>query len=339
MLCCRVLVCLILGSLPLMAGAVTPPAAPDADTQAWLNRMSQALRATDYAGTFVYLHDGQLDTMHLVHRAGPDGERERLVTLSGTPREVVRTDDQVQCVLPSDKTVLVEKRAPTSAPFPARLPEEVGTLKAHYEFLDLGAGRIAGRQCKIVGIKPRDELRYGYRLWLDQATGLPLKSQLLNEQGEVVEQIMFTSLDFPDRIPDAALALQTDTSGFMWRKRQALAPRREPSAQIPAWQIKTLPAGFSLHSERVRRLEEGTGRHLVFSDGLAAVSVFIEPHSTDKAALAGLSRIGAVSAFGRSQDGYQITVVGEVPPATARLIGDQLQLQPLVAANPASSEP
>lgn len=335
----RVLVWLILGGLPLAAGAATPPTAPETDSQAWLNRMSQALRNTDYAGTFVYLHDGQLDTMHLVHRAGPDGERERLVTLSGTPREVIRSDDLVQCVLPGDKTVLVEKRAPSSTPFPARLPEEVGTLKAHYEFLDLGAGRIAGRLCKIVGIKPRDDLRYGYRLWLDQATGLPLKSQLLNEQGEVVEQIMFTSLDFPARIPDADLALQTDTSGFMWRKRSALAPRQDPSARIPAWQIKALPAGFSLHSERVRRLEEGTGRHLVFSDGLAAVSVFIEPHGTDQAALAGLSRIGAVSAFGRRQDGYQITVVGEVPPATARLIGDQLQLLPLVAANPASPEP
>lgn len=292
----------------------------------WLTRMAEALRTQNYEGTFVYFHDNKLEAMQVVHQADERGERERLFALSGAPREILRDNDVVKCILPDDRSVLVEKRAGRSTPFPTNIPAESETLEAQYELLDLGSGRVAGRECKIIGIKPRDGFRYGYRLWLDEVTALPLKSELLAESGEVVEQVMFTEIRPAKVIPEAALRQQVSAEGYKWHVRD---PKPETlSTPLPFWEARILPPGFKLANDRRRQGRNGPVRHLIYSDGLASVSVFAEPWNADRESLQGLSRMGAVSAFGRQMSGYQLTVVGEVPPATVSMIAESLALQP-----------
>lgn len=287
----------------------------------WLERMGQALRTRNYQGTFVYVHEGQIDTMEIVHRFGPDGEKERLVSLNGSGREVVRDNGLVKCILPDSKSVLVERRA-TSAPFPRALAEKPIRLGQYYEFVDMGHARIIGRLCKVIGVLPKDRYRYGYRLCLDRETALPLKTELVTDDGRIIEQVMFTALTFPNSIPDAALEPRVSGAGYRWHVR---AETRRATDAVPMvdlkWDPRALPSGFRL---TVREVQANDGRpvqHVVFSDGLAAVSVFAEPVNGKEPEAGGLAELGGVNVFGRVVGGHLITVVGEVPVDTVRQIG------------------
>ncbi|MGD8378750.1 MAG: MucB/RseB C-terminal domain-containing protein [Gammaproteobacteria bacterium] len=297
----------------------------DRTPQQWLDLMGDAVQSRNYEGTFVYRHDEKLETMRIVHRADDDGESERLVSLNGSAREVIRHGDTLRCILPDDRSILVQHSQRT-APFPARLPADTGNLAGHYEFLDLGTDRIANRECKVIGVKPKDGYRYGYRLWLDRATGLPLRSDLIGEKGHTVEQVMFTSFSTPASIPDSELKPDADARDFVVHVRKAdkqSAKEGEPRH----WQVNHLPPGFEINMNQIQHLAGGNSvvRHMVFSDGLASVSLFAEPVDGGKDVLRGLARMGAVNAYGRVVDGFQITVVGEVPAATVKMIGESVQ--------------
>ncbi|MDE2069635.1 MAG: transcriptional regulator, partial [Gammaproteobacteria bacterium] len=179
---------------------------PASSPQVWLQRMNLALRDRNYTGTFVYVHGDHLESMRIFHRADAQGGIERLVSLTGPPSEVIRDHHSVKCILPDSRMVLVERRYAAER-FPAALPASVpaARLAAYYDFKDLGDGRIAGYRSKIIGIMPRDQYRYGYRLWLDAHTGMLLRSDLVNSDGHTVERVMFTSLQYHQSIPDKEL--------------------------------------------------------------------------------------------------------------------------------------
>ncbi|MCG8434816.1 MAG: MucB/RseB C-terminal domain-containing protein [Gammaproteobacteria bacterium] len=298
------------------------------DPQRWLGKMNDALQSVSYRGTFVYLHDNQLEAMQITHRVDEGGERERLYSLNGAAREVVRENELVKCFLPDDKAVLVEK-GKGGTPFPQALPTEPGKLAGNYSFIDLGYGRIAGHYCKFIGIKPKDGYRYGYRICIDKQTGLPLKSELISETGETVEQVMFTHLSIEENITDSELTSSESGEGFKWLVSETDEPGEEGA--IPEWQVREMPPGFAFSSAQSKYVD-AHGKHanqVIFSDGLASVSVFAEPAENKKPGLEGLSKIGAVNAFGMRIDGHQITVVGEVPPATVEMIGRSIEFDSL----------
>ena len=296
----------------------------------WLQRMNAALRDRNYTGTFVYIHGDHLETMQVAHRADAQGGIERLVSLTGPPREVIRDHKSVQCVMPDSRMVLVERRY-AAAHFPAALPSSVpaARLSAYYDFKDLGEDRIAGYQSKIIGVLPHDGYRYGYRLWLDVHTGMLLRSDLLDSHGHTVERVMFTSLQYPRNIPGAELKATEIRPGFIWNI-QGDSERLSAAEERVHWQASHLPPGFVLSLKDVQRVAgiPQPVRHLVYSDGLASVSVFAEANAPGRNALIGPSQMGAVNAFGRQVADHHLTVVGEVPAATVELIAESMRLVP-----------
>lgn len=286
-----------------------------------LERMVHATRTLNYDGTFVYMHEGHLMTLRILHGADVKGERERLISLSGEAREVMRDEHANVCVLSDNRNVMGNANARRL--FNGALTMDVEKLANYYDFTLTGDDRIANRPAHRVAVTPRDQYRYGYRLGVDSATGLLLKSDLINEGGKLVEQILFTSLGISDA-PPAALQEPCEVEHAGWHGEMH---QNIPHLPVDAgWGVTSLPAGFILaeHEKQSMPGRPMPVEHLVFSDGLALVSVFIEKlEGADK--FSGFTHRGAVNAYATVVDGHQITVVGEVPRATVQMIGESVR--------------
>jgi sigma-E factor negative regulatory protein RseB len=294
------------------------------ETQAWLARMVQSVQRLNYDGTFVYKRGNQIQAMRIVHMADERGERERLQSLTGVAREILRDNNALTCILPDKKAVMVEKNLPRQ-PLTARLPRDTQRLSRYYGFSFEGADRIAGKQTRIIRIRPHDNYRYGYRMWLDLDNAMLLRSDMLDENGRSIEQMMFTTISYPVTVSPETLAPEISGEGYAWRTHADDEQEQPVSAR--RWKVTRLPEGFELQHNTLHGMPDSDHpvEHQLYGDELASVSVYIEPANPRKKHLQGGSRMGAVSAYGSEQNGHQITVVGEVPPATVKLIGTSIQ--------------
>jgi sigma-E factor negative regulatory protein RseB len=252
--------------------------------------------------------------------------RESLTSLNGPPREVMRDDNSVTCVIPESNEVSVDKRPPSDK-FLNLLPDDLEQLEDHYAFRALGNSRIANHQAKIVTIIPKDRLRYGYRFFLDVDTGLPLKSDLITELGDVVEQTMFTDLQ-------VGVAQINDPyhrkSLFTYKLKNNVDNSDDlDDHYVSRWEFQRLPSGFkmSLKHHLYDPDSHEPIEQYVFTDGLGSLSVFVEDGGRNEA-LDGVSRLGAINAWGGKVDGYQVTAVGEVPAVTLLGVVHGMQLKP-----------
>lgn len=300
------------------------PAHAAEDAYAWLGKINQAARTLNYEGTFVYQSGPQLETMRIVHRVHDGRVEERLVSLTGAAREVIRTNDEVRCYLPDQNSIVVEHRRANGKSFPAIVPDRLRDLADNY-VVELGRhGRVSGRPAQGVLIMPRDDYRYGYHLWADRETGLLLKADVLNNKRRVLEQFMFTDIRIGVDIPASALVPQTAGADMVWYRNSK--DGMTPSAK-PVWQAMRLPKGFKLSSSLTREMptRSGPAEHLVYTDGLATVSVFIEKRERGRnPATEGPSRMGALYVLGKAVNHHHLTVVGEVPAKTVALIGSSI---------------
>jgi sigma-E factor negative regulatory protein RseB len=311
--------------LGLLAAAGTARAADD--PQGWLQRMERALTTRNYVGVFVHEHGGQSETLRILHRVRDGEVAERIVSLDGSGREFIRHGSELSTYLPDQKLVLVEK-APEAGLLLTEVRAAGATASGHYAVSEAGRARVAGRATCVIDVDALDAYRYGYRLWIDEATAMPLKSQLRAADGHVVEQLVFTSLTLPSEVADAALQPAVDASDYRWLRHDGAATAAEAPAPAAAWQPEDLPPGFHMTVRATQRLP-GTGRavtHLVFSDGLASVSVFVEPHDQNADELPiNSSSVGSSSTFSTTYDGRRVTAIGEVPPDTVRAIARSLR--------------
>jgi sigma-E factor negative regulatory protein RseB len=316
-----------------------PAVADEADARQWLERMSHALATRNYEGKFYHLSDSQSEAMRIIHRVVAGQITERVVSLDGGGREIVRTDKEITCFLPDQRAVLVERRT-DSSPLIAALPTYSKGLESHYS-IDTGAiGKVLGHKTQLVVVSPRDEYRYGYRLWLDYESAMPLKSQLCDREGKVIEQILFAELNLRDDIDAASLKPDVSTEGFTWYRQDAGPPDLDKLPQ--RWRIDSLPAGFKLTNSRLQVIAGSrTAQHFVYSDGLASVSIFIEPRDPKGKAerMRGLARLGSAFAYSREVDGHQVTAVGEVPAATVKVVAGAVKAMPGRAPAPRASTP
>jgi len=302
---------------------ICSPVMATESAHAWLAKINEAARHLEYEGIFIYQHDSQLETMHIFHKLENGSTKERLVSLNGTPREIIRDNKEVRCYWPDMKSVVVEYRKADNKNFPSLLPQYLGDLDEFYTLQTGGTDRIANRQAQLVIVKPADDYRYGYHLWADKQTGLLLKADLVDTKGNVLEQFMFTQIDIGTKIPESALAPGMPGEGLVWYREGQDEDSKIASA-LPEWVATRLPKGFrlSMHVTRRVALRNRPVEHLVYTDGLATVSVFIEKQDKDaKPFMLGPSRMGAVHALGVRVDDYQITTVGEAPAETIALIG------------------
>jgi sigma-E factor negative regulatory protein RseB len=302
-------------------------AALAADAAEWLVRMSEAVRITNYSGVVVYRSGERLETLRIVHRFENGEIRERLMSMTGDAREIHRRDGEVICILPRERVVTVDRRSQSGASLlPALQPRDLDGIRENYEIRDLGEGRIAGRRCQGVRVEPKDEFRYGYEYWLDRDTGLPLRVTVLDENGQGIEQMMFTEVSFPERIPDEAFESSHDTTSF---RTIFQAAERASSGHVARWRATVLPPGFREMMRDVRRgIGEETVEHFLYTDGLATVSVYGAARPVREAVFTGASNMGAMNVHAREVDGHHVTVVGEVPQATVELIGSGLRFDP-----------
>jgi len=287
-----------------------------------LQRMANAAHQLSYSGNFVYQHDQSIETSRITHLKDARGEYEKLVMLDGNRRQVFRNNDEVYCFLSDDKTVMVDKRR-VKRSFPALLPTQLADLREHYE-IKLGAQeRVAGRDGQVIVLTPKDAYRYGHRFWADNQSGLLLKAITWNEQKGMVDQFSFSDIKIGATIDPKEVKPELRGKKLV----RSTGEDYESMPFDPSWKIGAPPPGFK-HMMGMKRVLPGARmpvNHVVYSDGLAAVSVFIEPVS--EKTLPGLSSQGAVHVYTRVEADHQITVLGEVPKATVMLIGDAVSFK------------
>jgi sigma-E factor negative regulatory protein RseB len=293
----------------------------------WLERMNQALNTRNYDGTFSHWHGGQVEMLRIIHRVQDGTVSERLASLDGSGREFIRTGASLACYLPDKRTVLVEQRPAQESL--VGFPTVNDQTANFYDVREVGRTRLNRRDTHIITVSPKDEYRYGYRLWIDDTTAMPLKTQLCDPHGRVIEQIVFANLTLPARIPDTAFRPEVSTDGFQWLRNGALPPG--PQAASLAWNAMRLPPGFRM-TVRSAQVLPGSATpvdHLVFTDGFASVSVFVEVQQgqAQPSAVAQSAAVGSSSAYSTVIDGHKITAVGEVPPATVQFIATQVKAQ------------
>lgn len=314
---------LLIGGMFCMVFQVAMAAGASLDAHGWLVRMSRAVQDQNYEGVFVYRRGNRLETMRVIHRVGKNGQQERLVSLNGSPREIIQANGRITRILPNDHTITVASGAAEN-PVNALVPSDIDHLSKYYRFEMFGNGRVAGRAAVLVGIRPRDQYRYGYSLWIDRASGLLLRSDLLDEHGVPIEQLMFTRIETPATIPESALKSMSLDKDLSQYDGGGGAPAA--SHVSTHWRITNPPAGFRLKLHQIGRISgsDGMVEHMLYSDGLASVSVYIEENPVG-AAFTGRSKIGALSAYGRLVNGHQVTVVGEVPMVTMKMLADSVE--------------
>lgn len=287
----------------------------------WVQKMSDAMRNLSYRGNFVYLHGSQLESMQIAHYRDAQGEKERLISLNGEAREVIRDNQNLTCIWPSSHKVVVDLSRQNSFS-PIFIPEDISRLEKFYNMKLLGMDRIANHETMVVHIDPKDRYRYGMKFWVNQDNGLMMKSSLIDETNREIEQVMFTNLElFED-----GEKLVVDTLPKLGNNFTMVRYHRGESTDSviadSAWQLSGAPGGFWRESVLRRRIP-GTQQivqQMVYTDGLASLSVFIERNNNDTQS--GSSSMGAVNAFIRILNDYSVTAIGEVPAVTVRQVAE-----------------
>ncbi len=303
------------------------------DIQNTLRRVQSAAQKLNYSGIFVYQQANQIRTSRIMHGVDSQGEIEKLEILDGKPREYIRRNDEVSCYLPESKTIQVEKSV-TQEVFPALLSNNFLSLSDVYLIKKAEFSRVAGNECQILSFEPKDSLRYGYRLCMDKTSGLLLRAQTVNSKNEVIEQIAFTQISIGDI--DKSRIKSSFPNVSQWHIENLTVQANVNSG----WSVKLPPPGFKKTREMKRLIPISAAANgaaanstkaneviqIIFSDGLSAISVFIEPDTASRTE--GSLQQGAMTLMGRRQGEFWLTVVGEVPFAAIKQVMNSIEYKP-----------
>lgn len=304
-----------------LATLAAMPMAFAEDAVAWLAGTAAAARQLNYVGTVVYQHGGYIETSRLVHLNDLGEEFEKLVNLEGPAREVIRSHGEVRCYYPDVKVVRIEPRTFRNA-FPSLSPPQQKALAEYYDFKKAESGRVAGIEAQAWTFEPKDGLRYGHKFWVDAGTGLLVKARIFDDRNGVIEQFAFTEITIGAKIDREMVKPTWPAAPADWQVRQT-GPG-EVDMKDTGWTVTRVPPGFIKIVEGFRRLKgERRVAHLVYSDGLVAVSVFVEPVGGARHP-AGLSTQGGINVFIRNVDENRVTVLGEAPAVTVRQIANSV---------------
>lgn len=319
-----VLAALLLAVTARAAGELPVPGRSLSD---WLTRLHQASQNRSFAGNFVVSSGtGVLASSRIWHACDGVQQVERVDSLTGAPRSTLRRNDEVLTLFPAVKLARYE-RQDSIAQFPRLVQEGDFAIASHYAVRELGTARAAGFDADVVQFQPRDALRFGYRIWSERRTGLILQLQTLDAEGRVLEQAAFSelSLDVPLR-PEHLAAAMVRPQG--WRVERAI--RTPTTAGEQGWALRGEVPGFrsiGCHRETFGPLGQGV-LQWTFSDGLASVSLFIEPFDATRHRAESMGVFGATHTLTRRIREWWLTAMGEVPPSTLRLFAQGLERKP-----------
>ena len=329
---------LAFGSVALFAAQLAwgQSAAADSPAQArevrtWLTRIHEAASRHNFQGTFVVSSGGTASSARIAHYCDGPNQFERSETLDGQQRLVYRHNDTVHTVWPSGKLVLIEQRSLTTS-FPALLQAGDDRISDFYEVRPQGADRVAGRAANVLSVRPKDGLRYGYRLWADQVSGLLLRADTVGERNEVLESSAFSEVAIDVKAqPDSVLAPMKKLDGYRISRPEMTATRLEAEG----WSLRQPAPGFKQVSCVKRPMDGGLAAapggadpqvlQAIYSDGLTYVSVFIEPFNAQRHTRPLQAAVGAMQTLMQQQGDWWVTVVGEVPSATLRVFAKGLE--------------
>lgn len=303
------------------------------EAQRLLHQMQSAAKKVNFSGILVYQQGSQVRTSRITHLHDGKNEVEKLEILDGSPREYLRKDDEIVCYLPDIHTLLIEKKIAHDV-FPAIFAANPAELTRYYSIKRGQSQRIAGFETHEVILEPKDSLRYGYRLAAEKSTRLLLRAQTVNENNEVIEQITFTQLEIGNINRVRVKPTFQHVSG--WRVENSAMGQASPGG----WSVKNTPPGFKKIREMKRMIVDLTATpgntanssptshevvQMVYSDGVAAISVFIEPGSRNKTE--GFSQQGALNIAGKRQGDFWLTIVGEVPATAIRQVANSIEFK------------
>jgi sigma-E factor negative regulatory protein RseB len=305
----------LLGSMLL----ATPALAEDG--LALLQRIAQGSQQLTYSGTFVYRSGDKVDISRIAHSVSEGREIERIEALDGSPREVLRSGTEVKCFFPEEKLLIIENRS-NQRGFPALPPAGLAGIPEHYAIRSGSQGRVAGVKSRAVLLEPRDDLRYGREFWMDAASGLLLKANLLGERGETLESFAFTQVNIGGPLEQGVLKPRFDSERLRVQQVRVTDVRSEDMN----WFFRTLLPGFRKVAAMKRQTapENPESLHVVFSDGLASISVFIEQGGSAGEAET-MSVVGPVHVYRRQVGEHRVVVMGEVPALAVRRLGDGIE--------------
>ena len=312
----RMVVVLVIGFLPANVFA---------DPFDWLMKISKAAADVNFIGTLVYTNNGEINTMEVARRIQDGLMQERIYSLDGEPREIIRSEDKVWCYIPDQNMVVHDYRQVTKSGFPIILPDDLDQLRQNYGFEEGEEERIADRVAIQIKVTAKDAWRYGYTLWADKHSGLLLRSDLVSQGGEIVEQYLFADIELNGVITDAQLAPVSSADELRLFGNSEPMPESSESSE---WSVTELPDGYRLnnHIRRMSPMGKGEIEHFVYSDGLSSLSVFIKKSSQNQGEMTGLSRMGAVHAYRTRIGNHLVTVMGEVPAETVKAVARGVQL-------------
>lgn len=323
-ICIRAAAACVLVTLAQSALASGP-----SDARAWIGRMNEALAKRNYDGVFVQQVAGQRFTLRIIHSMREGRMTERLIFTDGSQREYIRKGSEAVWYLPEKHAILVEERGRLSGYITALYGISAETEKYYQLRSAENPVRVRGFTARLVTVEPRDELRYGYRYWIDEKTGMPVRTQLVSPAGDVLGEISFISMSLPDVVSDDLLKPDVDTTGFRTLRRSTPAPPNSiRTVFVPHENL--MPPGFRVKTfGGPQPASAGPRSRFIVSDGIAWVSVFIEKIDADQPGVVshseGLVQMGTTAAFTASAAGHRITVVGEVPAATVKAIAAAVQ--------------
>lgn len=287
--------------------------------QQWLEKVNQSMKTLNYQGTVVFVRNGQLETMKYVHTLENGIEREQLISLNSPFREVTRKSGEVSCLFKESGQKVINHH-PVNNSFIFNLPQDLTTLDKIYVLSLLGKEAIAMLPAQTIAIQPRDQMRYPRKIWIDSQHFLPLKVEVYGFDGVVLEQVIFTDLQFD------AIASTTIVEDKNIQIKHIHAAQTEPLENAP-FILTNWPVGFKPLFFMRNSLEQSQKSvdHLLISDGFSAVSVYLEPKNAE--GLQGLTTLGALNTLSRQLGNYQLTVLGEVPAAAVEFIAEGITLR------------
>jgi sigma-E factor negative regulatory protein RseB len=294
-----------------------------------LEKMSSASQFLNYTGTFTFVNGPKSWTMQVVHSFDKHGEREYLKTIAGEVKEIYRDDRSLISVARDKELVLVESTSTGTHQASQVFDRQFNADSDYYDYYLDGTEEIAGYSCQVVSIVPKDQYRYGYRLCLEDESGLLIKSQVVDKSGQPKERLVFSKLEFPTSIPSAEFnpdAYNTQLEATP----DSMAEQDDALGMLSRWRLTKLPPGFVVVQDTIRNISGSTSavRHIVLDDGIAAVSVFIKRPANGEKYLASKQTSGALNTLLKIKQGAVITVIGEAPKATINAVYSALAPEP-----------
>ena len=288
-----------------------------------LQAMIQATRNLNYHGTAVYLRDSRIETMRVFHAVIDGVERERIRSLNGSMREIIREGDKVTCYFPDTHRIVVEYKPSRQGSYLIDLPENIEEHHSYYDFEMQEREIVAQRLAQVIGIIPRDEYRYARRVWIDLESNLPLRVEVLGHDGQIVEQVVFTALIVEDAISNQRLQAETEIDESSWQTHHL----KSMMVKRLNWFMPVMPEGFRqiLHTRRKMQRSKRPIEQILLSDGFSSVSVYIDSNKENTGNDIQQRVVGAIHSDSLPVDDFQVTVLGDVPARTVEMIGQKIR--------------